>query len=139
MRTHARPRLPISKWLLAGALVSVAALAGACSSGGRATDIDAVQCTWPSTLNDAGPGGCQAARAYITCSGPSGGVLCLSDGALTCPNVTDESCHDACAANQFAVACGSIDPSVPSADPPAGCTSAGFTPAGIGFYCCPCG
>ena len=41
------------------------------------------QCSWPTNLSDAGPQGCSAARALVSCSGPSGGCDCMSDEATT--------------------------------------------------------
>jgi len=105
-------------------------------------------CGWPVSLNDAGPNGCHAARALISCSGPAGGCACMSDDATACPAATTcglsygySTCQDQCAASEYAVACGGIprpDAAVVSQDPPSGCRLSGANPGGVAFYCCPC-
>jgi hypothetical protein len=100
-------------------------------------------CTWASSLNDAGPGGCVAARANVECHNSAGDTCnaLASDppsGQTSC-GAGYTNCQDICGPNQYAVACGSVGPSsVPPADPPPGCTTLGSNPAGITDYCCPC-
>src|SRR5262252_8035626 len=101
--------------------VAFAAAAALCCSGTNsitnANDLGAVQCHWPSTLDDAGPGACHAARALVACHDSSGHTCSfLSDDAMTCSacGAGDSGCQDQCGANQYAVSCGSIGPSGPS-------------------------
>lgn len=105
-------------------------------------------CRWSASLNDAGPGACHAARALITCEGPSGGCGCMSDDAMTCSGPTPcglsygySTCQDQCAAGEYAVACGGPpqpDASFVDQQPPSGCRSLSPTPSGVVSYCCPC-
>ena len=119
------------------------------SSVSNTSDADAnlvaVQCSWSSALNDAGPGECRASRTYVACHDPAGdGCDCASDGAKSCDcsgflNAGPWTCDYSCAPNQYFVSCGSIGPSAgPPADPPPGCTSLGANPGGAVSYCCPC-
>jgi hypothetical protein len=108
-----------------------------------ANDLGAQQCSWPSSLNDAGPGGCTAALALVSCTNSAGDTCgCLSSSMESCAVGACSGysgCRDQCGANEYAVACGSIGPSAQeSANPPAGCTTKLATPAGIVYYCCPC-
>ena len=131
-------------------LLSVLGLAACSSSSGSNTgntgaNLVGVQCGWSATLNDAGPGGCQASRTYVKCHDPAGdGCFCASDGPQSCDCSAVASggpwtCEYACAANQHTVTCGSVGPSAqPPAAPPAGCTSVGASPGGTVTYCCPC-
>jgi hypothetical protein len=106
------------------------------------------QCGWPTSLNEAGPGGCRASHALVSCNGPAGGCSCTSDDATTCPTPTTcglahgyTTCQDRCADNEYAVACGGLpQPDAASVDqqPPGGCRLALATPGGEAFYCCPC-
>jgi hypothetical protein len=122
-----------------------AAAALSCSSnmsGADANGLGALQCHWPSSLDDAGPGGCWAARALVACHDSAGDTcLCFSDSRGVCASCGDgySGCQDQCGPNQYAVSCGSVGPSPNGiADPPAGCTTMLVTPAGIIQYCCPC-
>jgi len=135
-------RKALSTLLLA---IGVAACSG---SNGDSTgaNLVAVKCSWPSTLNDAGPGACRASRTYVACHDSAGdGCSCATDGAQTCDcsgflNAGPWTCDYACAANQYFVSCGSIGPGAGApADPPAGCTSMAPNPGGVVGYCCPCG
>ncbi len=110
----------------------------------------AVQCHWPESLNDAGPGACTVGRAYVVCHFPSGaGCLCISDDPTSCPNcgpVTGATCQNVCAQGEYAVSCGG--PPIPIGLPdggfgsyqkaPDGCTGVGATPGGNLYSCCPC-
>jgi len=112
------------------------------TSGG---DLAAVQCRWPASLDDAGAGACHASRTQVWCTDPAGeGCGCASDGAMSCDCSAvvgggPWTCAFKCAANQYSVACGSVGGAGAAASPPDGCTAAGATPAGIAYYCCPCG
>jgi len=139
---------PMSKTL---AVMVLALALGACSSPPESTkggpdSLAFVQCSWPSSLNDAGPGGCRAARTYVRCQDPAGdGCLCASDGTQSCDcsgvvSGGPWTCDYACAADQYTVSCGSVGPSAqPPPAPPAGCTSLLANPGGVITYCCPCG
>jgi hypothetical protein len=106
------------------------------------------QCRWPTSLNDAGPDGCRASRALVSCNGPSGGCDCRSDESTTCPTSVTcglaygyTTCQDQCAESEYAVACGGLpqpDAAYVNQQPPSGCRLALATPGGVAFYCCPC-
>jgi hypothetical protein len=132
----------------------VAAIAAcSCSGGSPAAGTTAADCRWNAawTPADAGDGRCQARRHRVSCVGVGGPgasnsmvyVSCLSDTDTceglerTTPGVT-YTCHDECAPNEFGMVCGRIGPGGGEA-PPGACTKEGPTPAGISFYCCPCG
>ncbi len=121
-------------------------------------------CQWPASLNDAGPGACSVGRAYVRCTYPSGvsceggpgasspdGLTmgCISEDLTNCSGCGSTSgaatCTDMCAPNEYALSCGG--PPRLTADggfdstyqqPPANCVGKGGTPAGNGYYCCPC-
>jgi hypothetical protein len=97
-------------------------------------------CTWPASL-EADPGSrdhCHAARRSLTCTSADGAEECTTDGAATCPDSTDATCKDHCAPNEYVAECGGVGPG-PVPDPPSGCKYVFAVPAGIAFYCCPCG
>jgi hypothetical protein len=132
-----------------GGTSGAAGLGGANGTAGARVDggADALAaCTWPASLDsqDAGAGACQPAHALLSCTDGNVTELCLSDDPTRCPGVsalpgvTVDNCHDLCDPQEFAVVCGSVGPG-PTNDPPAGCHGAEATPAGIVFYCCPCG
>jgi hypothetical protein len=137
-------------WLRGLGLVGtmgVAALgAGGCGArtgealgdGGAAASAS---CSWPASL-DGDPASrttCHASRAFVKCTDAfGGGSLCTTDGTLQCEAANTDQCQDICAAHEYVAACGGVGPGeVP--DPPAGCRSAEGGPAGIAYYCCPCG
>jgi hypothetical protein len=120
-----------------------------CAPGPADFDAAASACQWPAALDpvDASTSGqCRAARAYVTCQDSSGaGQGCLSSDPTACPDIpmgtgVTRTCQNQCAANEYGAACGSIGPSTaPFPTPPTGCRTFAPTPAGIVFYCCPCG
>jgi hypothetical protein len=141
--------------------------AGECtvlSAGGDVGGMDAApRCQWPDSLNDAGPEvrACRVGRAFLECTYPSGTacgasasgtltVLCISDDPTQCPKCgpppSGATCRNLCGPNDYAVSCGGPplrpppDGGVASVyqDAPAGCVSAGSTPAGNTYSCCPC-
>jgi hypothetical protein len=118
-------------------IVVLAALA-ACTGSMGASSTTTTVCTWPTSLDgvDATAGACHAKRALVQCSLP-GGVTegCLSDDPAECPGAADAggTCTD-----QYGVACGQVGPG-PIGTPPAACRDMGAIPAGIVYYCCPCG
>ena len=105
-----------------------------------ANGLSSQQCRWPSVLTDGGGRTtCQAARALVSCTDSTGaGCGCISND-VSCDGcqVSGVTCHDQCAANQYAVACGGVGPG-PVPSPPDGCTFASANPGGIAYYCCPC-
>jgi hypothetical protein len=137
---------------------SLAACGGSTTSGAagvptdhdasEASDVDGgLQCRWPASLNDAAPGECHAARAFVNCSYTSGaGCGCLSSDPTMCPNCgpsNGATCQDRCTVNEYAVACGGIGPPTMgaangNAQPPDTCHAVGAVPSGTAFYCCPC-
>jgi hypothetical protein len=98
---------------------------------------------------DAATSGCGATRAYLWCSDPSGaGEGCPADDPMQtqCTNSGGPSvsggpwtCHDQCKATEYSLSCGGIGPYAPQGNPPAVCRYVAAVPAGIVFYCCPCG
>jgi hypothetical protein len=140
------PKLLVCLWLAAGALWLAA---GACSGSsnttgtGLALSLSNRACSWPASLDDAGAGGCYAARAIIACTDPSGdGCFGLSNEAncSVCGDGYNDP-MDKCGADQYGVVCGSTGTSSLGESigaPPAGCTSQGATPGGTIYYCCPC-
>lgn len=135
----------MKRWLLVVLLtLGVTACSGS-STGNTQGNLGAVQCTWSTSLNDAGSGECRASRTYVDCHDPAGDqCLCASDGAQTCDcsgfvSGGPWTCEYACAPNEYFVTCGSIGPSAgPPAAPPSGCSSLGANPGGFVSYCCPC-
>lgn len=128
-------------------LVSLLLLAGACSGSsdsigtGLPLSLSTRACSWPASLNDAGAGGCSAARAIVSCSNPSGDACFGLSNQANCSICGDGYSDpvDKCSVDQYGVVCGSVGPSsTPIGTPPAGCTSQGATPGGTIFYCCPC-
>jgi hypothetical protein len=102
------------------------------------TSTTATACSWPASLDDAGPRQCHAARASVSCELPGGETeVCLSDDPTTCPGASDASCTDLCHADEYAVACGGVGPA-PSPSLPAGCRSLPPNPGGGISGCCPC-
>ena len=122
-------------------------------------------CQWPASLNDAGPGACSVGRAYVKCTYPSGvnceagggasspeglTMLCISDDPTSCSGCGSTAgaatCTDMCAPNEYALSCGGPPHFNPDGgvdnftyeQPPANCVGMGGTPAGNGYYCCPC-
>jgi hypothetical protein len=122
---------------------------GSSTSADAASDTQPLpKCGWSTNLNDAGPDGCRASRALVSCNGPSGGCECTSDDATTCPSPATcglshghTTCQDECAAGEYAVACGGVprpDTAQSNTQPPSACRLALATPGGVAFYCCPC-
>jgi len=129
--------------IAAFALTACSSAGGGAGNGGASGAGDGLSaCKWPSSLDAAGgaPAGgqCQAKRALVQCSFQGLSVECLSDDPTKCPNVTSGTCVDQCASDEYAVSCGQVGPG-PIGTPPAGCRNLLATPAGIVFYCCPCG
>jgi hypothetical protein len=127
---------------LAG-LAALAACSGSTVGSSSAGAGGVAACTWPASLDDAdaAPGACHARRAMVQCQLPDGVTEgCLSDDPTQCPGAPDAggTCTDQCAQDEYAVACGQVGPG-PIGTPPAGCRSLGAIPAGIVYYCCPCG
>jgi hypothetical protein len=125
----------------AAAALALAACAGNVAGSGSGGAGGLPACTWPASLDptDASGGKCTAARAYLVCADPSGGqVGCISDDPTRCPGTAGYGCKDQCNADEYGAVCGQVGPG-PEEAPPAGCRLVGPTPAGIAFYCCPCG
>ena len=102
---------------------------------------------WPSVYDDAGPWGCHAEPALVSCTNGSTSVVCgcLSDAAdcpsSPCATEAGGTCHDECTSTEYGLACGGIGPPPPGvtpADPPANCRLNENTPGGVTFLCCPC-
>jgi hypothetical protein len=135
------------RWLILAVVLGF----GACSSsqldgrdGTATTGSKVTECRWPDTLNGAdGRTACAPVRAMVSCHDPRGeGCGCNTDGGATCDCSSivgggPWTCTSACAANQYAVACGGVGPG-PVPDPPTGCVFSSAVPAGISYFCCPC-
>jgi hypothetical protein len=88
-----------------------------------------------------------AGRMWLECKYTDGTIEdCLSNDATGCPGPVMiradlVGCSDLCAANEYGLSYGGVGPLAPppSIDLPAGCGSGLHTPAGVAFYCCPCG
>jgi len=125
------------------------ATGGENSTGGQSTssdagDSDQSQCTWPKEFNFANPlgGGCSASRAMLQCEGSNGtSVSCTGNDLTQCPDlgleptVTYSNCVSSCTSEEYVLACGSTSPG----NPPSNCRFIDFIPAGVIYYCCPCG
>jgi hypothetical protein len=105
-------------------------------------------CPMLASLNstDATQVGFSAKRMLLECTG--GGVtgVCVSNDNTGCSGsgaVVGDSvvCSNLCAANEYGLSYGGVGPLAPSPSIalPAGCRAGLLTPAGIAFYCCPCG
>jgi hypothetical protein len=138
-------------------------LAIADASGGYPVDAYG-QCTWPAYLDDAGPGACGVGRAFVQCSYPSGVTCdggggafspqgvdqdCISNDPASCSGCTSTTgaatCKSICAPNEYAVSCGGPpdfspdgNSSFENQEAPDGCVGVFGTPAGNGYFCCPC-
>jgi len=98
---------------------------------------------------DASTSTCSVNLALLSCTEPEDAgnqvtEICLSDNINACPDSTTiGGCSDLCEPGEYAAGCGgppSSDASAPSAAPPSpSCRIAATTPAGVVFYCCPCG
>lgn len=104
-----------------------------------------LQCRWTASLNNTTPGGCHAARAFVVCSfSGGGGCGCLSADPTICPGCTPGNpveCHDLCARDEYAVACGGLrgpPPDAANVAPPDACHFNTADPGGNSYYCCPC-
>jgi membrane protease subunit (stomatin/prohibitin family) len=78
----------------------------------------------------------------LSCTLPGGVTAsCWTDDPMQCQGGNPAgavACHAECAKNEFLARCGGVGPG-PIPDPPAGCRAQGAAPAGIEFFCCPCG
>jgi hypothetical protein len=102
------------------------------------TIVDGGSCIWPASLNpqDASDGQCIAARTFLTCTNAN----CISDDLIRCSNplvTSSGTCQNRCSSTEYGLQCGKVGPS--TFDVPDGCRGITALPAGIGFYCCPCG
>jgi hypothetical protein len=104
-----------------------------------------LQCRWTASLSNTTPGECHAARAFVGCSySGGGGCGCLSADPTTCAACIPGNpveCHDLCATDEYAVACGGLrgpPPDAASITPPDACHFNSADPAGHSYYCCPC-
>jgi hypothetical protein len=140
--------------------------AGEATSGESEASTAPSTCQWPASLNDAGPGACSVGRAYVKCTYPTGvsceggegassrqgglTMLCISDDLTSCSGCGSTAgtatCTDLCAPNEYGLSCGGPPHFNPDGggdnftyqEPPANCVGMGGTPAGNGYYCCPC-
>jgi hypothetical protein len=102
-------------------------------------------CGWPAIdQGDASPGQCRANRTLLSCILEDGSnETCISSSPASCSDpepLATASCIMECADNEFAVTCGSPEPSASAFEPPQGlaCHALVYTPEGVVFYCCPC-
>ncbi len=73
-----------------------------------------------------------------------GEAVCVSNDAqcdTSNTNITGPfSCQNHCSPTEFGIICGSVGPNPgPEVTPPPTCRAVVPTPAGVVFYCCPCG
>jgi hypothetical protein len=118
-----------------------------CASAAPAT-ITVDGCSWPAALaaNDATSGQCRgAARAVLSCTNADGGEgTCVTSDAACDTSGTNVAgpftCQNHCSPSEFGIACGHVGVSSdPEVTPPPTCRAVIPTPAGVVFYCCPCG
>lgn len=86
-------------------------------------------------------GQCSAQLHLLTCSrGDGSSSICLSDVTNACPELDEsfDSCESRCEDGEYAMACGGVNPMNEYEQPPEVCRSAGATPGGVVYYCCPC-
>jgi hypothetical protein len=95
---------------------------------------------------DASTSTCSVDQALLSCTSPDGSSteVCLSDNINGCPDDTAVgNCTSECPNGEYAAACGGPPTdggAAPSNAPPASsCHDPQPTPAGVIFYCCPCG
>jgi hypothetical protein len=131
-------------------MLTIVVLAGsiAAASCGGTSNASWPSCSWPASLDPdpADPSGpardhCVAGRTRLSCALPDGSTqTCWTHDPTQCEggNPPGAECHADCAENEFSARCGGVGPG-PVPDPPASCRGDGFVPAGVAFYCCPCG
>jgi hypothetical protein len=129
-------------------VIGAGAWFAACSSTAAKPDNDGslTACSWPAELGqtDDSSGQCRnAARAVLSCTDAAGaGAVCVTNDASCIASGTDMSnpftCVNRCNPTEFGLICGTIGPG-PEVTPPPSCRSVLITPAGIAYYCCPCG
>jgi hypothetical protein len=106
-------------------------------------------CPMLASLNpaDAAQVGYTAGREFLRCNYAGGTIEdCISSDAIGCPGpvLTGGNllgCSNLCTASEYGLSYGGVGPSAatPSIDLPVGCRLGLQTPAGVAFYCCPCG
>jgi hypothetical protein len=119
------------------------------STGGQSPSSDAgngvqSQCAWPKEFNITNPlgGGCMAERPIVLCENSNdSSVSCASDDPTQCPDsglepaATHSNCVNQCTSDEYVLACGSVSPGYP----PSTCRFFELVPAGVIYFCCPCG
>jgi hypothetical protein len=97
-----------------------------------------------SSPRDAAADGCHPARFLLRCMYGGAGAVCKSDVPDMCLDVLGQGpgkCEDVCAADEYAVSCGTPGfggvRDVTDAAPPSTC-AVKFGFEGTSFYCCPC-
>ncbi len=131
--------------VLSGSLATASCSVSASGEQSVASTASWPSCNWPAALDPDESGSarahCVAARTRLSCALPGGETAsCTTNDPTGCEGGTPPGaeCHAECAQNEFSAQCGGVGPG-PVPAPPAGCRSAGIIPAGIAFYCCPCG
>ena len=122
--------------------------AGVAKDAGRA-DTPLPVCPMLANLNstDAAAVSWGSGRMLLECKFTGGTTeSCLSNDVTGCPGPVMTSgdlvgCSDLCAADEYGLSYGGVGPlaAPPSIALPTGCGSGRYTPAGVAFYCCPCG
>jgi hypothetical protein len=116
--------------------------------GSVASAVDASGCKMPAQAPpDAGVRACGMGVTLLDCTDARGyGCECVASdpagGCTGCGPAEGYTCQNKCAPNEYATACGgppSFDGGFAYEGPPDGCRVASVTPAGLLFYCCPCG
>ena len=87
------------------------------------------------------PSACHSAPYFLKCDFGGGGIaMCASSNPTQCEETNGETdCHDQCADDEYAVACGGVGPNAPQFSEPPGCRGFGRNPGGGSeTFCCPC-
>lgn len=103
-----------------------------------APDAANFHCGWPSALDKGALSMCAPARAFVTCTLPSGSASYSATEPGGCISCTG-TCQDSCAVGEFALTCGTTQPDAALSSGPAhGCHFAATFSAHSQLYCCPC-
>jgi hypothetical protein len=113
-------------------------------AGGSSSSFSVPMCSWPASLNDAGPYSCTPSQSLVECDLASGGsCFCLSSGEPVCSgcgNLDGGTCKALCGSREYGLVCGGLGPPPEGANltPPQGCRVAVNEGLGPSHYCCPC-
>jgi hypothetical protein len=134
------------------ALVAFAAPIACSSTDTSEAHAALAACAWPASLDSPDGGAWTVGRTLLQCKDGNATAICVSDNLTTCPGSNPiqggayTDCVDQCESDEYAVASGGppiLEPDGgigwrPQPVLPAACHSAGNTPGGVSFACCPC-